>query len=714
MKKNLIILALVCVVILVFSGSVSAADVPSANFTANTTNGVSPVTVKFTDTSTGNPTSWNWDFGDNSTSNEQNPTHTYTTVGAYTVKLNVSNDAGSSNLTRRNYITAWPTQAAMSSNNGITFYVANDAGVKYDVPNGVNQQGNYSAIYVNNSYYIAKGGGGMNPIQLSTDPNIKFGTKTNTTNQSGTFWVVFSGGIGHLDDAILMLAVNGTIPDDFSVTITSSGYSYTIPAPALTNPATSSLTNVTWVDNAMNETFYKSDFIYGPQSWKPTNILNYPIFEGQNSSNTFSLMFIDLYASGFSTNAYPGVTNGSIKVDYTFNNLESFAAFGAYGWFSACNWGTGIPMASNIAQGAFNVIGVPSAEFTANTTSGTGNVSVQFTENSTNSPTSWLWDFGDGSTSTEQNPIHNYTKPGKYTVSLTATNAGGNNTVTKTEYINVIDVDAPLVTVNPLGGLYNTPQNVTFNVTDDSGNATVYYTIDGTNPISSATRSIYDKPVTIDSSKTIKYAAVDPAGNWSPIYTENYNLDLVAPTANVNIKGGLSATDKVIVLSTSENGTIYYTTDGSTPTNNSKKYTGPLKFTSSTTLKYIVVDMAGNTSPVYTQKYTIDKAAPKVTVTIPKSKAIGASKTATITIKFSENIKKGINWSKIYMKNLSKGKIVSIKTWISGNTLKIKMVFKRYPYNKYAIYIPASALKDLVGNNMAKGLTLKFKTCLKG
>lgn len=577
MKNNLIILTLLCAVILVFSGSASAADAPSANFTANATNGVSPVTVQFTDTSTGNPTSWNWDFGDNITSNERNPTHTYTTVGAYTVKLNVVNEAGSSNLTRRNYITAWPTKAAMSSNNGITFYVANDAGVKYDVPNGVNQQGNYSAIYVNNSYYIAKGGGGMNPIQLSTDPNIKFGTKTNTTNQSGTFWVVFSGGIGHLDDAILMLAVNGTIPDDFSVTITSSGYSYTIPAPSLTNPATSSLTNVTWVDNAMNETFYKSDFIYGPQSWKPTNILNYPIFEGQNSSNTFSLMFIDLYASGFSTNAYPGVTNGSIKVDYTFNNLESFAAFGAYGWFSACNWGTGIPMASNIAQGAFNVIGVPSAEFKANTTSGTGNVSVQFTENSTNAPNAWSWDFGDGSTSTEQNPIHTYTKPGKYTVSLTATNAGGNNTVTKTEYINVIDVDAPLVTVNPVGGLYNAPQNVTFNVTDDSGNATVYYTTDGTDPISSATRTIYDKPVTIGSSKTLKYAAADPAGNWSPVYTENYNLDLVAPTVNVNIKGGLYNTDKVIVLITSENGTTYYTTDGSKPTNNSKKYKGDRK-----------------------------------------------------------------------------------------------------------------------------------------
>ena len=102
--------------------------------------------------------------------------------------------------------------------------------------------------YVPNTYYIAEGGGGTNPIQLSTDPTNKVGQFTTTTNQTGTFYVVFSGGIGHLDDGILMLAVNGTLPSDFSVTLQSSGYTYTLPAPAITNPSTSSLTNITYVN----------------------------------------------------------------------------------------------------------------------------------------------------------------------------------------------------------------------------------------------------------------------------------------------------------------------------------------------------------------------------------------------------------------------------------------------------------------------------------
>ncbi|MBC34578.1 MAG: hypothetical protein CL663_02450 [Bacteroidetes bacterium] len=63
---------------------------------------------------------------------------------------------------------------------------------------------------------------------------------------------------------------------------------------------------------------------------------------------------------------------------------------------------------------------------------------VQFTDQSTNTPTSWLWDFGDGSNSTEQNPAHAYSTKGEYTVSLTSTNQYGSNTITKTKYITVI------------------------------------------------------------------------------------------------------------------------------------------------------------------------------------------------------------------------------------------------------------------------------------
>ena len=79
----------------------------------------------------------------------------------------------------------------------------------------------------------------------------------------------------------------------------------------------------------------------------------------------------------------------------------------------------------------------PVADFIANKTHLAEGQAVAFTDTSANSPTSWLWNFGDGGTSTEQNPTHAYQTAGTYTVTLTATNAFGNDTETKTNYITV-------------------------------------------------------------------------------------------------------------------------------------------------------------------------------------------------------------------------------------------------------------------------------------
>ena len=67
---------------------------PVAKFTSNVTSGFTPLTVSFTEKSIGIPTAWNWDFGDGATSIKQNPVHTYSAVGTYTVNLTVSNSNG--------------------------------------------------------------------------------------------------------------------------------------------------------------------------------------------------------------------------------------------------------------------------------------------------------------------------------------------------------------------------------------------------------------------------------------------------------------------------------------------------------------------------------------------------------------------------------------------------------------------------------------------
>lgn len=79
----------------------------------------------------------------------------------------------------------------------------------------------------------------------------------------------------------------------------------------------------------------------------------------------------------------------------------------------------------------------PVAEFSGTPRAGTAPLTVTFTDESTNTPTSWAWDFGDGGDSSAQNPTHEYTTAGTYTVALEATNAAGSDTETKVDYVSV-------------------------------------------------------------------------------------------------------------------------------------------------------------------------------------------------------------------------------------------------------------------------------------
>ncbi len=187
-------------------------------------------------------------------------------------------------------------------------------------------------------------------------------------------------------------------------------------------------------------------------------------------------------------------------------------------------------------------------------------------------------------------------------------------------------------------------------------------------------------------------------------------IDNVPPTAIANPPGGVYSTDKLVTLTMSEPGTIYYTTNGSTPTTSSNVYTGPLTISTTTTLKFLAVDLAGNLSPVYTQVYTIDKTPLTLITTNPKSGATGVSRTIPITLRFNKNIKVSINWSKIYVKNMTTGKLVAITPSISGNTLYIFMKSSRIGGNYYQVYIPPSAIKDAAGNNFTKGYLFGFRS----
>jgi hypothetical protein len=155
----------------------------------------------------------------------------------------------------------------------------------------------------------------LNAPHIATDLSTgfsKYGTVTTSRNQSGTFWYTFTGGQPTMHEGILMLAVNGTIPDDFSVHIRSSGDNWTLGTPGEEN--LDAPTEYNYVEGAVDQTFTKDDFIYGPQSWTPSSSAGYPIFYGEDQTdpaNQFQIMFIDLNA---------GITGHPIKVEYSFNN----------------------------------------------------------------------------------------------------------------------------------------------------------------------------------------------------------------------------------------------------------------------------------------------------------------------------------------------------------------------------------------------------------
>ncbi len=92
----------------------------------------------------------------------------------------------------------------------------------------------------------------------------------------------------------------------------------------------------------------------------------------------------------------------------------------------------------------FEANGMVVVDFSASATNVNTDEAVIFTDNSVLNATTWLWNFGDGTTATIQNPTHSYTTPGTYIVSLTAGNGILSSTKTKTNYIKVTDGTTPV------------------------------------------------------------------------------------------------------------------------------------------------------------------------------------------------------------------------------------------------------------------------------
>ena len=171
----------------------------------------------------------------------------------------------------------------------------------------------------------------------------------------------------------------------------------------------------------------------------------------------------------------------------------------------------------------------PIASFVSTTTSGTVPRTVQFVDASTNFPVAWLWAFGDGWTSTEQNPLHTYTRMGTYSVTMTATNAWGNDTVTKDKYITVSHtMPVASFVAAPVSG--TAPLSVQFSDTSANAPTSWEWTFgDGGSSMVQSPSYVYTSP----GRYTVTFSAINAAGKNTVTRTDSISVSPVsAPVAS--------------------------------------------------------------------------------------------------------------------------------------------------------------------------------------
>ncbi len=250
----------------------------------------------------------------------------------------------------------------------------------------------------------------------------------------------------------------------------------------------------------------------------------------------------------------------------------------------------------------------PVANFSGSPTSGCVPLTVNFTDLSTGDITSWDWTFGDGGTSTGQNPSHQYTTTGTFTVSLTVTGPGGSDTETKTGYITVSDVPTAAFTGSPTSG--EIP--LTVNFTNQSSGATSYSWDFGDTQTSTATNPSHT--YTEAGTYTVTLTATNACGSDDEVKTDYITVTCTPPVANFSgspTSGEVPLTVNFTDLSTGATSWSWDFGDGvgtSTAQNPSHEYANEGTYTVTLT----AINACGSDQEIKTDYITVDPCTPPV------------------------------------------------------------------------------------------------------
>ena len=426
------------------------AQVPVPEFTGTPVTGCAPLVVNFRDQTTGNPVFWNWDFGNGSLSNIQHPTAVYLTPGRYTVTLVVRNANGTNAITKTDYIVVNPSPMADFSANSVTGCAPVD--IQF-TDNSIDLGGNI----VSWEWNFSDGTSSTQQNPLHRFDSVGFYTihlrVTSSTGCQGTLsrsrYVRVVAGV----TADFTFTEPGTCRPPFLVSFTDEtsgpgnltylwdfGNATTSSQPnPIANYASPGVYTVNFLvqsDFGCSDTVQKNITINGTTTAinSPDSVCLNTAVNFQNASNPAPLSTIWDFGDG----------TQSTKL----NDTISYSAPGTYTVKLINNYG-------NCTDSATRNIYVrprPPVDFTANNLiSCRAPLTVNFQDISPDA-VSWQWNFGDGGTSTNQNPSHQYNAEGQYDVTLRITdNRGCINTITKPAFIRIQKPIVNLLVV-PTGG----------------------------------------------------------------------------------------------------------------------------------------------------------------------------------------------------------------------------------------------------------------------
>jgi PKD repeat protein len=439
----------------------------TSTMTSNLSSGKPPLVVQFNTTfGNGTATNWAWNFGDGNTSTTRNATNTYSTVGTFPVVLNASNA----------YSYNWQRNATMITTNPlvppVASFTTNKTSGKIPLSiqftdNSTNSPTSWlwqwddgtanSTVQSPIHTFTSVGTYHVNLTSTNADGANKSGDTTITAEALTPPVANFTANIttGYIPFGVQFTDYSTNTPTAWQYNFGDGGANGTTINPIHQYTVAGTYTVILTATNADGSgTMERTNYIIANTPGSPS----VPDFHANVTSGIYPLNvgFTDDTTNSPNTWAWSwgdATSNGTVK-----NPVHQYTAAGTYTvTLTAANstWGGGTTAKTNYITVTAPV--TPVVAFHANKTVTYPAHNILFMDDSTNTPTTWQWNYGDGtSNGTTANVIHSYSATGTYTVILTATNADGSSTLQKVDYISIIV--AP--TLVPFPGYTNVPTDI--------------------------------------------------------------------------------------------------------------------------------------------------------------------------------------------------------------------------------------------------------------